>query len=51
MGPAVIEALAQLDVLGKDELSRLASYHKPAIENRRGLIVGKVRPVFKLELN
>jgi L-asparaginase II len=49
MGPAVIETLAQLGVLEAPELAALATYHHPRIDNRRGLVCGEVRPVFKLE--
>jgi L-asparaginase II len=49
LGPTVVETLSQLGVLNDDEVARLATYHRPIIENRRGLDVGDVRPVFKLE--
>jgi L-asparaginase II len=48
LGPAVVEALGQLGVLGSQEMSELAAYHNPAIENRRGLKVGEVRAAFDL---
>jgi L-asparaginase II len=48
LGPTVVEVLSQLAILDDDQVSQLASYHKPVIENRRSLTVGDVRPVFKL---
>jgi L-asparaginase II len=48
LGPTVVEILHQLAILDDDEVSQLAAYHKPVIENRRGLNVGQVRSVFKL---
>jgi L-asparaginase II len=49
LGPTVVETLSQLRVLTDDEVAGLATYHRPIIENRRGLDVGDVRAVFKLE--
>jgi len=48
LGPTVVEILRQLAVLNDDQISQLAYYHKPIIENRRGLHVGEVRSVFKI---
>src|SRR5437870_7086796 len=48
--PAVIEALRQLGVLSKTELSALASYSPTIIENRRGDRVGEARAAFDLEI-
>jgi L-asparaginase II len=48
LGPTVVETLGQLGVLNEEETGRLATYHRPTIENRRGLAVGDVRAVFKL---
>lgn len=50
LGPAVVETLAQLGVLNSEEHQQLASFHKPVIENRRGISVGEVRPVFRLPI-
>jgi L-asparaginase II len=50
LGPVVLETLAQLGVLEAQELARLESYHRPPIENRRGVIVGEVRSNFELQL-
>ncbi|HSO76614.1 MAG TPA: asparaginase [Blastocatellia bacterium] len=48
LGPAVIETLAQLDVLSKSEQAELAAYHHPSLDNRSGVIVGEVRATFRL---
>ncbi len=48
LGPTVIETLAQIGALDKKELTELASYHRPIIENRRNLKVGEVRAIFNL---
>jgi L-asparaginase II len=49
MTPAVLETLRQLGVLEETEISQLVAYHKPSIDNRRGVRVGQVRAVFQLE--
>jgi L-asparaginase II len=49
LGPTVVETLAQLGILNAEELGQLATYHRPHIDNRRGVIVGEVHAVFKLE--
>jgi L-asparaginase II len=49
LGPTVVEALAQLGILNAEEVGQLAKYHRPQIDNRRGVIVGEVQAVFKLE--
>jgi L-asparaginase II len=48
LGPTVVETLAQLGVLNEDEVAQLAAYHRPVVDNRRGLNVGEVRTVFEL---
>jgi L-asparaginase II len=48
LGPAVVEVLHQLAILDDEQISELAAYHRPNIDNRRGLSVGEVRAVFKL---
>ena len=50
MGPAVVEALAQLGVLDQAETTELESYHRPVLENRRGLRAGEVRTAFELKV-
>jgi L-asparaginase II len=50
LGPAVIETLAQLEVLDSAELAALETYHNPLVDNRRGLIVGEISPVFSLKV-
>jgi len=49
MGPAVIETLVQLGVLDNAEIEALASYHRPKVDNRRGLLVGEILPAFTLK--
>ena len=48
LAPTVVETLAQLGILDEMELTQLASYHRPIIDNRRGLQVGEVRTIFEL---
>jgi L-asparaginase II len=48
LGPTVVETLAQLGVLNEGEVAQLAAYHRPAVDNRRGLNVGEVCAVFEL---
>ena len=49
MGPAVIETLAQLGVLDNAEIEELISYHRPKVDNRRGLVVGEIQTAFTLK--
>jgi L-asparaginase II len=44
----VIEALRQLGVLSGDSLDAVARFARFPVTNRRGDIVGEVRPAFKL---
>ncbi len=48
LAPTVIETLAQLGVLDEMEVAQLASYHRPIIDNRRGMRVGEVRTIFEI---
>lgn len=48
LGPAVIEMLAQLDVLSAPEQAELAAFYHPSIDNRSGVHVGEVRATFRL---
>ena len=48
LGPTVVETLAQLGVLNEEEVKPLATYHRPVVENHRGLNVGEIRTVFEL---
>jgi L-asparaginase II len=50
LGPAVVETLARFGVLDEIEQSRLASYHRPEVMNRRNTVVGEVRTVFDIEI-
>ncbi len=45
---AVVEALRQLGVLEEDEARRIAGQFVGDLRNRRGLVVGRVQPVFVL---
>jgi len=45
---AVVEALRQLGVLGEADAQRLAGQFVGDLLNRRGLVVGRVRPAFVL---
>ena len=51
LAPTVVETLAQLGVLDEMEVTQLASYHRPIIDNRRGLHVGEVRTIFEIGFN
>ncbi|MCU1268205.1 MAG: hypothetical protein JWM21_4523 [Acidobacteria bacterium] len=46
----VIEALRQLGVLAGDSLKAVARFARVPVTNRRGDVVGEVRPVFALQL-
>ncbi|WP_426447267.1 asparaginase [Paenibacillus sp. S-38] len=46
--PAAAEALLQLGALRPEEAAKLAAFHRPPVYNRRGDIVGEIRPVFRL---
>ena len=48
LAPTVVETLAQIGVLDEMEVTQLASYHRPVIDNRRGLRVGEVRTIFEI---
>jgi L-asparaginase II len=51
LAPAVVESLVQLGVLTGSEAAKLSPYHRPIVENRRGLKVGEVRAIFDLTSN
>lgn len=46
--PAVTEALLQLEWLTPSEGQELAGFHKPAVRNWKGTLVGQIEPVFRL---
>lgn len=48
LNPALMEILAQLQVLTPAAAQALAGYHRPGIKNHRGELVGQIRPVFRL---
>jgi L-asparaginase II len=50
LATVVIETLAQLGVLDEGQQAELASYHKPVLNNYRGLRIGEIIPVFNLGL-
>jgi len=47
-GPALVEALVQVDALEAGELDGLSEFHRPRNVNHRGEEVGQIRPVFRL---
>ena len=49
VGPAVVEFLAQVDLLEADEVLALDEHHIGAVTNTVGEIVGEVRPDFRIE--
>lgn len=49
LGPAVIEFLAQLDLLTGDELAALNDRHDLPVKNTRGEIVGEIRAAFTVK--
>ncbi len=49
VGSAVVELLAQLELLTADELEALADRHTLPIKNTRDEIVGEIRPNFRVE--
>ena len=51
LAPTVVETLVQLGVLTDSEAAKLSLYHRPIVENRRGLKVGEVRAIFDLTSN
>jgi L-asparaginase II len=48
LATVVIETLAQLGVLDEAQLAELATYHRPVLNNYRGLHIGEIMPVFHL---
>jgi L-asparaginase II len=50
VSPAVLETLAQLQVLDESELERLHGFHHPLTRSYRDIPVGDIRAVFKLEI-
>jgi L-asparaginase II len=49
LATVVIETLAQLGVLDEAQQAELAAYHKPVLKNYRGLRIGEIIPVFRLQ--
>lgn len=48
VGPAILETLRQIGVVGEAELEPLKDFWKPTVKNHRGEKVGEIKPVFKL---
>ena len=48
LSPTIVETLVQLGILSDSEAAALSLYHRPIVENRRGLKVGEVRAIFDL---
>jgi L-asparaginase II len=48
LGPVVVETLRQIGVLDEVEVAQLKLFHRPVIENRRGVKVGEVHTTFEL---
>jgi L-asparaginase II len=49
--PVVIETLCQLQLLNEAEVSQLAKYAHSTLYNHRRLMVGEVRPCFRLQMH
>ncbi|MBI3649465.1 MAG: asparaginase [Acidobacteria bacterium] len=49
LGTVVLETLIQLGVLDAAQQAELHNYHRPVVSNHRGLTVGEIVPVFKIE--
>jgi len=49
VGPAVVEFLTSLGMLGGQELSELDDRHICMVKNTRGEVVGEIRPRFQVE--
>ncbi|UCC72371.1 MAG: asparaginase [Gemmatimonadota bacterium] len=49
VGPAVIEFIAQMEMLTADELEALQDRHTLPVRNTRDEIVGEIRPNFRVE--
>lgn len=49
LATVVIETLAQLGVLDEAQQTELAAFHKPVLKNYRGLRIGEIIPVFRLQ--
>lgn len=47
-GPAIIEALVQLQALSKEEAGELKEHWKPPLLNNKGENIGEIKPVFRL---
>lgn len=50
VGPVVIEALCQLQLLTAEEKNALNRWHRPSLVNHSGTLVGEIRPAFELQI-
>jgi len=50
VNPTVIETLVQLGALGLEEAGGLATFHRAVVRNHRREEVGRVEPVFRLQM-
>ena len=48
--PALVRLLEDVDVLGAEEVEKLAGHGNPEIRNTRGEVVGEIRPAFRLSV-
>jgi len=48
IGPGVIHTLLKINVLSEEEVELLKKYYMPEIKNRRGEVVGRIKPNFNL---
>ena len=48
VGPAIIEFIAQMEMLTADELEELEDRHTLPVSNTRDEIVGEIRPSFRV---
>ncbi|WDM02774.1 asparaginase [Alicyclobacillus cycloheptanicus] len=46
--PSVVEALRQAQVVDKDVIDALASFHRPQLKNHQGTVVGSLQTAFTL---
>lgn len=49
IAPTVIEVLKQIGILAGEQLQALRKFLHPEVMNRRGEVVGAIRPAFKLQ--
>ena len=47
--PAIMEALAQLELLTNEQIEKLKEYHHPKLRNSRNEVIGELVPIFQLK--